>query len=192
MARSVGIPARLATGFVPGRRDSLTGQFVVRERDADAWAEVYFAGRRLAAVRSDGVGSARGRRHHERIVVADGSSPRGRVRSHRGRSGVGGVRGARPPRLGARRRARRRSSWADQRLTRLERIGRRAGRMRDPFGDAARVRRRHWPSTSNDARLRTVGETLDADGFSLEGALAVGTGRGRRGAILALTVKEIP
>jgi len=44
MARSVGIPARLATGFVPGHRDPLSGQFVVRERDAHAWAEIYFAG----------------------------------------------------------------------------------------------------------------------------------------------------
>ena len=44
MARSVGIPARLATGFVPGSRDSLTGQFIVRERDAHAWAEIYFPG----------------------------------------------------------------------------------------------------------------------------------------------------
>ena len=44
MARSVGIPARLATGFVSGERDSLTGEFVVRERDAHAWAEIYFPG----------------------------------------------------------------------------------------------------------------------------------------------------
>ena len=44
LARSVGIPARLATGFAPGERDALTGRFVVRERDAHAWAEIYFAG----------------------------------------------------------------------------------------------------------------------------------------------------
>ncbi|MFV0318602.1 MAG: transglutaminaseTgpA domain-containing protein [Microthrixaceae bacterium] len=42
MARSIGIPARLATGYVPGEWDSINGRFVVRERDAHAWAEVWF------------------------------------------------------------------------------------------------------------------------------------------------------
>jgi transglutaminase-like putative cysteine protease len=40
LARAAGLPARLTTGFVPGERDALTGRFVVRERDAHAWAEV--------------------------------------------------------------------------------------------------------------------------------------------------------
>ena len=44
LARSVGIPARLATGFVPGEKDGLSGRFVVRERDAHAWTEIYFPG----------------------------------------------------------------------------------------------------------------------------------------------------
>ncbi len=44
LARSAGIPARLATGFVPGDRDALTGRFVVREREAHAWAEIFFPG----------------------------------------------------------------------------------------------------------------------------------------------------
>lgn len=44
LARSVGIPARLVTGFVPEERDLVTGTFVVRARDAHAWAEVWFAG----------------------------------------------------------------------------------------------------------------------------------------------------
>lgn len=44
MLRSVGVPARVATGFVTGKRDPLTGRYVVRERDAHAWAEVYFPG----------------------------------------------------------------------------------------------------------------------------------------------------
>ncbi len=44
LAREVGIPARLVTGFVPGERDALTGRFVVRERDAHAWAEIFFPG----------------------------------------------------------------------------------------------------------------------------------------------------
>lgn len=44
MARSVGIPARVATGFAPGEWDGVTQRFVVRERDAHAWAEVWFPG----------------------------------------------------------------------------------------------------------------------------------------------------
>ena len=42
LARLDGIPARLATGFVPGDRDPITGQFTVREKDAHAWAEIWF------------------------------------------------------------------------------------------------------------------------------------------------------
>lgn len=42
MARSVGVPARLATGYVPGEWDALSGRFIVREQDAHSWAEVWF------------------------------------------------------------------------------------------------------------------------------------------------------
>ncbi|MGB3409586.1 MAG: transglutaminase domain-containing protein [Microthrixaceae bacterium] len=42
MAREVGVPARLVTGFVPGEWDAVANRFTVRERDAHAWAEVWF------------------------------------------------------------------------------------------------------------------------------------------------------
>ncbi|MFN8018091.1 MAG: transglutaminaseTgpA domain-containing protein [Acidimicrobiales bacterium] len=42
LARANGIPARLVTGYVPEQRDPVTGRFTVRERDAHAWAEVWF------------------------------------------------------------------------------------------------------------------------------------------------------
>ncbi len=42
MARANGVPARLVTGYVPGEVDRLTGTYVVRGRDAHAWAEVWF------------------------------------------------------------------------------------------------------------------------------------------------------
>lgn len=43
MARSVGLPARMAAGFAPGERlDDET--FLVREANAHAWAEIYFPG----------------------------------------------------------------------------------------------------------------------------------------------------
>ncbi|MBX3286126.1 MAG: transglutaminase domain-containing protein [Actinobacteria bacterium] len=44
LARANGIPARLVSGFVPDERDAVTGTFVVRARNAHAWAEVWFAG----------------------------------------------------------------------------------------------------------------------------------------------------
>jgi len=42
MLRSLGIPARLAVGFTQGVFDNSTGVFIVRERNAHAWPEVYF------------------------------------------------------------------------------------------------------------------------------------------------------
>lgn len=42
--RDQGIPARVAVGYAPGERSTLTGEFVVRARDAHAWVEVWFPG----------------------------------------------------------------------------------------------------------------------------------------------------
>jgi len=44
MLRSLGIPARMAAGFFEGEYDAELGQYVVRERDAHTWVEVYFPG----------------------------------------------------------------------------------------------------------------------------------------------------
>jgi|DewCreStandDraft_4_1066084.scaffolds.fasta_scaffold01696_23 hypothetical protein len=44
MARSLGIPARIATGFMPGDFDEERGEYVVRDRDRHSWAEIYFPG----------------------------------------------------------------------------------------------------------------------------------------------------
>jgi protein-glutamine gamma-glutamyltransferase len=45
MLRSIGIPARLATGFQSGIYNSLTGFWVVRASDAHAWVEAWLPGR---------------------------------------------------------------------------------------------------------------------------------------------------
>jgi hypothetical protein len=42
MLRSQGVPARIATGYIPGVRDRVTGVFEVRASDAHAWVEVWF------------------------------------------------------------------------------------------------------------------------------------------------------
>jgi protein-glutamine gamma-glutamyltransferase len=44
MARSLGIPARVATGYVPGAYNPFTGLHEVKASDAHAWVEVYFPG----------------------------------------------------------------------------------------------------------------------------------------------------
>ena len=43
MARSLGLPARVAVGFAPGERLE-AGRYLVREANAHAWAEIYFPG----------------------------------------------------------------------------------------------------------------------------------------------------
>lgn len=42
MLRSLGVPARMAAGFSQGVYDPVNQYFVVRERDAHTWVEVYF------------------------------------------------------------------------------------------------------------------------------------------------------
>jgi hypothetical protein len=42
MLRTLGIPARLVTGYGSGTRNFLTGYIEVRESDAHAWVEVYY------------------------------------------------------------------------------------------------------------------------------------------------------
>jgi transglutaminase-like putative cysteine protease len=171
MARSVGIPARLASGFVSGSRDSLTGEFVVRERDAHAWAEVYFPGigwqpfDPTASVPLAGDASASGSwfqaaRHHAlelgllaaALVLAATAAPALAARWRR-------------------RLARRNARWATRGLARLERIGRRAGRPRTP-SETPREYATALATYMGDDRLRVVGDALDADGFSREGASA--------------------
>ncbi len=44
MCRAVGIPARVASGFLGGEFDAEDQQYLVRERDKHLWTEVYFAG----------------------------------------------------------------------------------------------------------------------------------------------------
>ena len=42
MLRTIGIPARYATGFLPGEYNDVGGDYIVRESDAHTWVEVYF------------------------------------------------------------------------------------------------------------------------------------------------------
>jgi protein-glutamine gamma-glutamyltransferase len=44
MLRTLGIPARLVNGFRGNEFNDLTSQYVIRDRDAHTWVEVYFPG----------------------------------------------------------------------------------------------------------------------------------------------------
>lgn len=44
MLRTLGVPTRTITGFRGGEFNSLTGEYIVRARDAHAWVEAYFPG----------------------------------------------------------------------------------------------------------------------------------------------------
>ncbi|MES2880419.1 MAG: DUF3488 and transglutaminase-like domain-containing protein [Pseudomonadota bacterium] len=45
LLRALDIPARVVTGYQGGERNSVDGFWIVRQRDAHAWAEVWLAGR---------------------------------------------------------------------------------------------------------------------------------------------------
>ena len=140
MLRSLGVPARLTVGYVPGERNPFTGLFEVRASDAHAWTEVYFpnlgwlpfdptANVPLAA----GEGSSRAGTGALRYLTAHLPSlpPWSRpvmlaaaavvVLGAVGMTLVGEVR---------RRWARRRAPWADRWVERLEDAGHRRGRPR--------------------------------------------------------------
>jgi transglutaminase-like putative cysteine protease len=170
LARSVGIPARLVTGFAPGARDALTGRFVVREKDAHAWAEIYFAGvgwqgfDPTAAVPLAGDDTSGGSwlssARHNAVPLAILAVLLVLI-------------AAATPEIMAtvRRRRARRASWSADALHRLERAGRKAGRARAP-AETPRQYAHALAERLGDERVTEVGETLDRDLYSAQGASA--------------------
>jgi transglutaminase-like putative cysteine protease len=169
LARSAGIPARLATGFVPGERDRLTGRFVVRERDAHAWAEIYFPGigwqgfDPTASVPLAGEAATGGswldlaRRHALELAVLVAAL-------------IACI--AVVPRLTRRWREhneRRQASWSARALAELERIGGHAGRPR-AAAETPREYAHALAGVLDDQRLDWVGDALDTDAYSAHGA----------------------
>jgi transglutaminase-like putative cysteine protease len=162
MARSVGIPARLATGFVPGERDPLTGRFTVRERDAHAWAEIWFPG-----VGWQGFDPTA-------AVPLAGEAPAGgswleRARADAGRfAALGGALVAAvafgPDVRRAVRRARRRRTFAWRVLRALDRGGHRLGTHREAATTPAAFAR-DLARRSGDARWETVGDAWERDTY---------------------------
>ena len=168
MARSVGIPARLATGFVPGTRDPLTGRFVVRERDAHAWAEVWFPGIGWQGFDPTASVPLAGESQSDDswlAAVRRGAPAFGVVVAVGLLLGVVAVKLRRRLQI---RRARR-ATWAAATMHRLERVGRKVVRRRRPdetateYVDALAVR-------IGRPDLVRVGAVIDAEAFSPTGA----------------------
>lgn len=168
LARSAGIPARLVTGFVPGERDHLTGRFVVRERDAHAWAEIYFPGIGWQGFDPTASVPLAGDAH-------SGGSWLDTARHHAVLFGfillTIALLAATAPELletARRRRARRRAPWAAKTLARVERIGGRAGRPRAP-AETPREYAHALAAALDEPRLDHVGDALDVAAYSARG-----------------------
>jgi protein-glutamine gamma-glutamyltransferase len=142
MLRSLGIPARLAVGFVPGERNPFTGLWEVRAEDAHSWAEVWFPGIGWQAFDPTASVPLAG----DASVRAAGSGLLPYLLRHLPRPsavvfetavgfGVLALLVLVGPRLAGwrrRRRARPRPSWADVHVAQLERVGARLGAPRRP------------------------------------------------------------
>lgn len=171
MARANGIPARLATGFVPGDRDAATGTYIVRAREYHAWTEVWFpevgwvafdptASVPLAPPVENSKGLLDWVRNHALtvvlvvlvlLVVAIAGTYLARwLRRRRERLGAG------PP------------TWAALADAKLTSEGERLGRMRDPSQTSATYATSLGEHLGND-RVQAVGRTVDLHLFSPTG-----------------------
>lgn len=172
MLRGLGIPARLAVGYLPGERNPFTGLYEVRARDAHAWAEVLFPGlgwqpfdptaevplSGAAVSGRAGQGLLRwleARRPARSVLVAAGLGGGAVVASAIGVGWAGAA-----IRRG---RARRRRPWSAAALDRMEGLGRHAGRARRPSEGPARYGRALQHSRLADDRLPAVGATVEAE-----------------------------
>jgi transglutaminase-like putative cysteine protease len=177
MLRSLGIPARLAVGFVPGERNPFTGLWEVRAKDAHAWAEVWFPGvgwqafDPTAKVPLTGDASVRAAgsgllpyllRHLPRppAVVLQAFV----VVSAVALVTVVGVRAVRWQRR--RRRARTGRSWAEVHLARLERLGARLGAARRPQQTLREYERVLQCAGVPDQTLRRIVDAIETESFS--------------------------
>jgi hypothetical protein len=165
MLRSLDIPAREVTGFVPGDRSTLTNEYVVRANQAHAWAEVFFPGVGWQAFDPTAnvplAGDARGPEslwswvgHHALELL-----------------GLAAIAGAMLAlatfvrRVVSTSRTRRTRSWAARRFDDLERLGSTAGRQRLPSETAPEYANALARMLDADG-LRSVGVAIDADAFS--------------------------
>lgn len=162
LARSVGVPARVAAGFLPGERPLLGGRFVVRARHAHMWVEVPFAG--LGWQRFDPTGRI------DRAVGDDSFAERLKRLLARWwplLAALALAAGAAVVRLLVLRRRRRRAlPWATRCLTRLSLLGSERGRPRRPSETPAEYAAALAEGVLGDERIRTVGRVVTEAAWS--------------------------
>jgi protein-glutamine gamma-glutamyltransferase len=192
MLRSLGIPARLAVGFVPGERNPFTGLWEVRASDAHAWAEAWFPGIGWQAFDPTAKVPLAG----DAGIRAAGSGlmpylfrhlPRPSAVVSQAAAAVGSavlvlVVGARLVAWRRRRRGRARS-WADLHLARLERMGARLGAPRRPEQTVQEYARVLQAAGVPEQPLRRVVAGIEVEAFS--GELLSAAGRDEVEAALA-------
>ncbi len=193
LARSVGIPARLADRLRPGTaRPAERGVRRARARRARVGRGL-LRRRRVAAVRPDRVGAARGRRRRRRFLARQ---PRGTTRSSSGLLAAALVLLV----VGAPEMRRAMAAPAGPPARGLGAPVRSTGWSASDARPAAPVAPSETPREYasalavylHDERIRAVGETLDRRRLLARRRAGIRAGRRRRGAILARTVKGIP
>ncbi|HEX2699180.1 MAG TPA: transglutaminase domain-containing protein [Acidimicrobiales bacterium] len=162
LTRVLGIPSRLATGFLPGTRPFFGGEFAVRAGDAHAWVEVPFTGigwqrfdptgRIAEAERQDSL-RERFRRAWDRywplVVLVAAAVAADVVR-----------------RLVSRRRRRAAQPWVTRYFARLARVGAARGRPRRPAETPAEYTAALASGVLADERLVEVGRVVTAAAWS--------------------------
>ncbi len=163
MLRSLGVPARLAVGFLPGARTGTDRAFLVRSRDAHAWVEVWFPN--AGWQRFDPTGKAPD-------AHAGGETVWDRLLRFLRRLwplavAVGLVALAWLAWTGARWRRRRAAlPWATRYFARVERAGAARGRPRRPQETPAEYTAELAVGVLPDARLAEVGALVTAAAWS--------------------------
>ena len=162
LTRAAGLPARMATGFLPGQRPFLGGDFVVRARDAHTWVEVPFeghgwqrfdpSGRIADAQKADSLWNRLKRAWHRYwpvfLLV------------------IGVVAALVAVKLVRWRRRIRALPWATRYWARLVRLGRRRGRAHLPAETPAEYTRALAEGVLMDDRLVEVGRVVTAAAWS--------------------------
>ena len=163
MLRSVGVPARLAIGYLPGHRDRSDRPFTVRASDVHAWVEVWFP--TVGWQRFDPTGRAPDPRPEPESVWDRLLRFLRRLWPLLVVLVVAGA-GWLAWRLAAWRRRQAALPWATRYFTRLERAGRARGRPRRPPETPAEYTRALAEEALPDPRLGQVGELVTVAAWS--------------------------
>ncbi|MGH9171668.1 MAG: DUF4129 domain-containing transglutaminase family protein [Acidimicrobiales bacterium] len=165
MLRTLGIPAREATGYVPGSFDPLSNLYTIEAKDAHAWVQVYFPGAGWQSFDPTA------------YVPLSAADPGAVLLSDIGHFAAGlpwlpiGLAGGAAiavfgERQAVRRRRARPRSWAGRWALRLETAGRRAGLARSPTETLTEYSWRLSGTTSPGVSLQEAVELVNRAAYS--------------------------